>query len=579
MSAHSQSFISKYVFSLDHKVIGLQYMLTGFAMALVGGSLAMLIRLQLAWPGRQWPLLEAIFPEGFLGGIMAPEFYVSLVTMHGTIMVFFFISYVLVSGFGNYLVPLQVGAKDMAFPFLNMLSVWIAILSAIIMLLSFFAEGGAAAAGWTAYPPLSALQSAVPGSGMGQTLWILSMALFIVSFTMSGLNIIATVFSCRAPGMSMSRMPLTVWSYFVSAIVGVLAFPPLTAAAIMLLFDRHLDTSFFLPTGLVVAGELLPNTGGTPLLWQHLFWFLGHPEVYVLILPALGIIFDVMPSFTRKPVFGYNLTRNSYLAIAALSMIVWGHHMFVSGMSPYSGEYFTIATLIITFPSAIIGVNMLGSLWGGALRLKTPMLFCLGLIAFFGTGGFGGLFLGNAIADIQLHDSYFVVGHFHFMIGGVTLLATFAAVYYWFPKMFGRMLNERLGKIHFWLTIVSFYCIFLTQHFIGLAGTPRRYYAFLNYEFLEGISGYTFFVSIAGFVMGAAQLLFMFNFLWSMRRGERAGENPWQATTLEWTLPSPPPHLNWGEEPPEVHRWAYEYSPEDSDNEFLSQTADSVASR
>jgi cytochrome c oxidase subunit 1 len=398
MTHEPQGFIRKYVFSQDHKVIGIQYMLTGFLMALVGGGLAMLIRMQLAWPGRQWPWLAQLFPEGMLGGIMTPEFYISLVTMHGTIMVFFFISYVLVSGFGNYLVPLQVGATDMAFPFLNMLSYWFAFLSAVVMLSSFLAEGGAAASGWTAYPPLSAVASAVPGSAMGQTLWLLAMALFIFSFTMSGLNIIATVFSCRAPGMSMSRLPLTVWSYFTSAVVGVLAFPPLTAAAIMLLFDRHMGTSFFLPTGLVVAGELLPNQGGTPLLWQHLFWFLGHPEVYVLILPALGIIFDVMASFTRKPVFGYKLTRGSYLAIGAMSMVVWGHHMFVSGMSPYSGEYFTIATLVITFPSAIIGVNMLGSVWGGAMRLRTPMLFCLGLISFFGTGGFGGLFLGNAIA-------------------------------------------------------------------------------------------------------------------------------------------------------------------------------------
>jgi cytochrome c oxidase subunit 1 len=421
MSAHSQGFMRRYVFSTDHKVIGIQYIATGFAMAIVGGLLAMLIRLQLGWPGRSWPWLEKLFPQGMLGGIMAPEFYLSLVTMHGTIMVFFFISYVLVSGFGNYLVPLQIGAHDMAFPFLNMLSYWIGLVAALVALGSFWAEGGAAAAGWTAYPPLSAVASAVPGSQMGQTLWLLSMALFIASFTMSGLNIIATVLCLRAPGMSFWRLPLTVWSYFVSAAIGVLAFPPLTAAAVMLLLDRHLGTSFFLPTGLVVAGEHLTNQGGTPLLWQHLFWFLGHPEVYVLILPALGIVFDVLAPFTRKPVFGYRITTVCYLAIAGLSLIVWGHHMFVSGMSPFSGEYFSLVTLLITIPSAIIGVNMIGSVFGGALRLTTPMYFALGLIAFFGVGGFGGLFLGNATADIQLHDTYFVVGHFHFMIGGVTL--------------------------------------------------------------------------------------------------------------------------------------------------------------
>ncbi len=555
-------FWRRYVFSTDHKVIGIQYMVTGFLMAIVGGLLAMLMRMQLAWPQRQWGWLESLFPNGMAGGYMAPEFYISLVTMHGTIMVFFFISYVLVSGFGNYLVPLHVGARDMAFPFLNMLSFWIALASALVMLLSFFVEGGAAASGWTAYPPLSAIASAVPGSGMGQTIWLLSMALFIVSFTMSGLNIIVTVLTQRAPGMSLMRMPLTVWSYFVSAVVGVLAFPPLTAAAIMLLFDRHLGTSFFLPKGLVVAGQLQEYTGGTPLLWQHLFWFLGHPEVYVLILPALGLVFEILPAFTRKPIFGYRITVYCYLAIGALSMIVWGHHMFVSGMSPYSGEYFTIMTLVITVPSAIIGVNMLASLWGGALRLRTPMLFALGLIAFFGTGGFGGIFLGNATADIQLHDTYFVVGHFHFMIGGVTLLGTFAAVYFWFPKIFGRRMNETLGKAHFWLTIVSFYSVFLTQHFIGMTGMPRRYYSFKDYSFLESTHDLQVLVTLAAFVMGASQLLFMVNFCWSLLRGERAGENPWEATTLEWTLPSPPVHGNWPERPPQVSQWAYEYGPD-----------------
>jgi cytochrome c oxidase subunit 1 len=564
-------FVRKYVFSTDHKVIGIQYIVTGLLMAVVGGLLAMLIRLQLAWPGHQWPLLEKLFPNGMLGGIMAPEFYLSLVTMHGTIMVFFFISYVLVSGFGNYLVPLQVGAHDMAFPFLNMLSYWIAFLSAVVVLLSFLAEGGAAASGWTAYPPLSAVASAVPGSQMGQTLWLLSMALFIVSFTMSGLNIIATVLCLRAPGMGMMRVPLTTWSYFVSAVIGVLAFPPLTAAAVMLLFDRHLGSSFYLPSDLIIAGQLLPNEGGTPLLWQHLFWFLGHPEVYVLILPALGIVFDVVPAFTRKPIFGYRITAICYMAIAALSLVVWGHHMFVSGMSPFSGEYFSVVTLVITIPSAIIGVNMLGSLWGSSMRLTAPMLFALGLIAFFGTGGFGGIFLGNATADIQLHDTYFVVGHFHFMIGGVTLLGAFAAVYFWFPKMFGRLLNEKLGKLHFWLTITPFYCIFITQHFIGLAGMPRRYYAFINYEFLEPVTDFNVFITWSAFLLGAAQLIFLFNCVSSLLRGEVAGENPWGATGLEWTTPSPPPHGNWVQ-PPEVERWAYEYATDGGVEDFLSQS-------
>jgi cytochrome c oxidase subunit 1 len=567
------SFWRRWVWSTDHKVIGIQYIATGFAMAIVGGLLAMMIRLQLGWPGKSWPWLEKLFPQGMLGGIMAPEFYLSLVTMHGTIMVFFFISYVLVSGFGNYLVPLQIGARDMAFPVLNMLSYWIGLGAAIVALGSFWAEGGAAAAGWTAYPPLSAVASAVPGSHLGQTLWLLSMALFIASFTMSGLNIIATVLCLRAPGMSFWRLPLTVWSYFVSAAIGVLAFPPLTAAAVMLLLDRHLGTSFFLPTGLVVAGEHLPNQGGTPLLWQHLFWFLGHPEVYVLILPALGIVFDVLAPFTRKPVFGYRITTVCYLAIAGLSLIVWGHHMFVSGMSPFSGEYFSVVTLLITIPSAIIGVNMLGSVFGGALRLTTPMYFALGLIAFFGVGGFGGLFLGNATADIQLHDTYFVVGHFHFMIGGVTLLATFAAVYFWFPKMFGRRLGETLGKLHFWLTLLPFYTIFLSQHFIGLAGMPRRYYAFVDYQFLEPVRHWNVLISAAAFTLGAAQLLFAANVVWTLARRRAVEVNPWQASTLEWTTTSPPPHGNWAQ-PPTVHRWAYEYAAEGpAGTDFVPQHA------
>ena len=504
MTTHDapQSFIRRYVFSTDHKVIGIQYILTGLVMAIVGAFLAVLIRLQLGWPTTPKAFLGELFPVGMPSGIMTPEFYLAIVTMHGTIMVFFFISYVLVSGFGNYLVPLHIGARDMAFPLLNMLSYWVAFLSAIVMLLSFLVEGGAAAAGWTAYPPLSAIAGAVPGSGLGQSVWLLSMALFIASFTMSGLNIVATIFSLRAPGMSMMRMPITAWTYFISAILGVIAFPPLTAAAIMLLFDRHLGTSFFLPAGLVVGNELLPHQGGSPLLWQHLFWFLGHPEVYVLILPALGIAADILPVFTRKPVFGYRISVYSLIAVGALSMIVWGHHMFVSGMSPFTGEYFSLATLTITVPMAIYGVNMLGSIWGGAVRLTSPMVWALGVVALFGTGGFGGIYLGNATADMQLHDTYFVVGHFHLMIGGVTLFATFAGLYYWFPKMFGRSMNELAGKAHFWATFIPFFSIFFGQHFLGLQGMPRRYYAFDTYEFLETTHATNTFISVLAILAG-----------------------------------------------------------------------------
>lgn len=568
MTHEPTSFWSRYVFSQDHKVIGIQYIVTGFAMAFLGGFLAMLMRLQLAWPEGNWPIFGKLMADG----VMAPELYIAIVTMHGTIMVFFFISYALVSGFGNYLIPIQIGAKDMAYPLLNMLSYWVAFLSVIVLLLSFFAEGGAAASGWTAYPPLSALESAVPGSGMGQTLWLLAMALFIVSFTMGGLNFIATIFCMRAPGLSMSRLPLTVWSYLISTVLGVLAFPALTAGAIMLLFDRHAGTSFYLPAGLVVSGEALLNEGGTPLLWQHLFWFLGHPEVYVLILPAIGIVFEILPAFTRKPVYGSRLTVWSYIGMGTLGMIVWAHHMFVSGMSPFSGEYFSVATLLITIPATIIGINMLASLWGGKIQLKTPMLFAIGLIALFGGGGLGGLFLGNATADIQLHDTYFVVGHFHLMIGGVTLLGLYGAIYFWFPKMFGRMLNERLGKIHFWLTFVCYYTIFVLQHFVGLTGMPRRYYAFTDYEFLQEALPYNVFISWFAFVMGISQLIFVVNVVYSLRKGEKAPVNPWQATTLEWTLPSPPPHGNWGSDVPRVHRWAYEYSADGAEDDYTLQT-------
>ena len=565
-------FLRRYVFSTDHKIIGIQYILTGLLMAVVGSLLAVMIRLQLGWPTHQWGLLGRLFPTGMSSGIMTPEFYLALVTMHGTIMVFFFISYVLVSGFGNYLIPLQVGARDMAYPFLNMLSYWVALVSALVMLASFFVAGGAAAAGWTAYPPLSAVWNAVPGSAWGQTFWLLAMALFIASMTMSGLNFVATIFSLRAQGMAMMRMPLTVWSYFISAIMALLAFPPLTAAAVMLLFDRHFGTSFFLPSGLVVSGQVLPNQGGSPLLWQHLFWFLGHPEVYVLILPALGIANDVLPVFTRKPMSGYRIQVYCLIAVGVLGMVVWGHHMFVSGMSPFSGEYFSVATLTITLPMAIFGVNMMASLWGGTLRLTTPMLFALGTIGFFGTGGIGGLFLGNATADMQLHDTYFVVGHFHFMIAGVTLLGTFTAIYFWFPKMFGRFMNEALGKAHFWLTFVPFFTVFFMQHFLGLQGMPRRYYAFSTYEFLKPTTGQNVIISIAALILTGGQLVFLANFCWSLLKGRSAEANPWHATTLEWTVPSPPPHGNFGHVLPVVHRWPYEYSVEGCAADHTPQT-------
>lgn len=567
-----QGFMRRYIFATDHKVIGIQYILTGLVMGLVATGLSILIRLQMAWPTHQWPLLEALLPRAYEGGILAPEFYLTMVTMHGTLMVFFVISLILVSGFGNLVIPLQIGARDMAYPFLNMLSYWTVVPACLIMLASFLVEGGAAAGGWTAYPPLSALPQTLAGSGMGQTLWLLAMALFIVSFTMGSLNFLTTILNLRAVGMSMMRMPMTVWTLFISSILGILAFPALTAAAIMLLLDRHGGTSFFLPEGLIVGGVVLDYGGGTPLLFQHLFWFLGHPEVYVLVLPALGIAFDVIATFGRRPVFGYRTTVVSLLVIAVMSMIVWGHHMFTSGMNPYVGEYFSIMTVLITLPFAVIGLNLIASLWRAEIRLSTAMLFALGLISALGTGGLGGLYLGTAAADIYFHDSVFVVGHFHFMIGVVTGFGIFAGTYYWFPKLFGRHMNETLGKVHFWLTTGPVFVAFISMHYLGLAGALRRLYDPTSYASFEPLQGWNVWISVELFIAAGAQLIFLGNFAWSVFAGRKAEKNPWQGASLEWTTASPPPHGNW-DELPTVHRGPYEYRTNSSAEGYVPQNA------
>jgi cytochrome c oxidase subunit 1 len=563
MSAHPEpGFWGRCVFSRDHKVIGIQYLVTAMAMALLGGALAVVIRIQLAWPGS--------------AGV-APEQYLSLVTMHGTIMIFFVVSLALSSGLGNIVIPLQIGARDMAYPLLNMLSFWVIVPACFLMIASFFVEGGAAASGWTAYPPLSALKGAVPGSGLGQTLWLLAMALFIVSFTMGGLNYVTTIFTLRAPGLSMMRLPLTIWTYLVASVLGLLAFPALTAAAIMLLLDRHAGTSFFLPAGLLVGGKIQPHQGGTPLLFQHLFWFLGHPEVYVLVLPAVGIAFDAAAAFTRRPPHGYRITVYALVVIGVLSMIVWGHHMFTSGMNPWLGKYFSIATLLITLPFAVLGVNLVASLWRARMRLTTSMLWVLALVSAIGTGGLGGLYLGNASADIHFHDSYFVVGHFHLMIGVVTLSGTFAGLYYWFPKLFGRRLSEGLGRIHFWLTIVPMIGIFTLMHFQGLGGLLRRYYEFPQ-EYAQPMKGLNPLLTILAVTTVVAQLLFLVNFFRSIRKGSPVGANPWEATTLEWSAPSPAPHGNWPGAPPEAVRGPYEYaSSNGTDFQLQSGSAEKAA--
>ena len=572
MTHAEQGFWARHVFSTDHKTIGKQYLLTAFVMAVFGTAWSILIRMQLSWPDASWPLLGRLLPGLYEGGVLLPEYYLSLVTMHGTIMIFFVISFALLSGFGNFIIPLHVGARDMAYPFLNMLSYWTIVPACLLMLGSFLVEGGAAAGGWTAYPPLSALPEALPGSGLGQTLWLLAMALFIVSFTMGSLNFITTILNLRTRGMTMLRLPLTIWTFFISSILAILAFPALTAAAIMLLLDRHGGTSFFLPEGLVLGGRLLSNEGGTPLLFQHLFWFLGHPEVYVLALPAVGIAFDVVATFGRRPVFGYRTSVGSLIVIAALSMIVWGHHMFTSGMNPYLGEYFSIATVAITIPFAVLGLNLIASLWRAQIRLNSAMLFALAIIAAIGIGGLGGLWLGTAAADMYLHDSYFVVGHFHLMIGMVTGFGVFAGCYYWFPKMFGRRMNETLGRVHFWLTIVTVFPAFVAMHYLGIGGHLRRLYDPTAYDYAVPTQSFNVLISFALFVAVAAQLVFLFNFCWSLFRGRQTNENPWECATLEWTTASPPPHLNW-EELPVVHRGPYDYRVDGAGEGYWPQTA------
>jgi cytochrome c oxidase subunit I len=570
---HKESFISKYVFSYDHKMIGKQYMITALVWALIGMLLSWVMRIQLAYPGQQLPILESVLGRYAEGGILAPEFYIAMMTMHGTIMVFFVLTAGLIGTFGNFLIPLQIGARDMAFPFLNMLSYWTFFLASVIMLLSFFVESGPAAAGWTAYPPLSAIASAIPGSGAGQSLWLASIGMFIVSSLFGSLNYIVTVLNLRTKGMTMGRMPLTVWAIFIAAILGLLAFPVLLAGAIMLLLDKHLATSFFIPGGLYIGDSLLSYEGGSPILWQHIFWFFGHPEVYIVALPALGICSEVIATYARKPLFGYKAMVVSLLAIAFLSFIVWGHHMFVSGMNPFLGSVFVLTTILIAVPSAVKVFNWLATLWRGRIQFSPAMLFSIGLVSLFITGGLTGIFLGNAPIDIQLHDTYFVVAHFHFVMGAAALFGIFAGIYHWFPKMYGRMMSTIWGKIHFWLTFIGIYLIFFPMHFMGTTGVPRRYYAFTEFEYTMQFGGMNEFITIAALVTGAAQLIFLFNFFGSMFFGKKTVTNPWNATTLEWTTEDAKPgHGNWKGEIPIVYRGPHEYSVPDARNDYTMQS-------
>jgi cytochrome c oxidase subunit 1 len=569
---HEGNFWTTYIFSQDHKVIAKQFLISGMFWALFGGLLSVIFRLQLGFPDMslEWlrPMLGGwITPEGKLD----PEFYLALVTMHGTIMVFFVLTAGLSGTFSNFLIPLQIGARDMASGFMNMLSYWFFFLSSVVMMSSFFLETGPAGGGWTVYPPLSALPQAIQGSGLGMTLWLVAMALFIVSTLLGGINYITTVINMRTRGMSFTRMPLTIWAFFFTAIIGLLSFPVLFAAALLLIFDRSFGTSFFL-SDIYIGGEALTNVGGSPILFQHLFWFLGHPEVYIVLLPALGITSEIIATNSRKPIFGYKAMIGSMLFIAILSFIVWAHHMFVTGMNPFLGSIFMLLTLIIAVPSAVKIFNYVTTLWKGNIRFTSAMLFSIGLVSFFLTGGITGIFLGNSAIDIQLHDTYFVVAHFHLVMGSASFFGMLAGIYHWFPKMFGRMMNEKLGYIHFWLSFVGVYMVFFPMHYIGIAGFPRRYYSFTNFETFSGFTDLNTLVSIAAVFTLTAQLIFLFNFFYSIFRGKLASANPWKSTTLEWTTPRLPGHGNWPGEIPAVYRWPYDYSKPGAKDDYIPQT-------
>jgi cytochrome c oxidase subunit 1 len=572
-------FLRKYVFSADHKVIGKQYYFLALFSVLIGMTLSWLMRIHVVWPNAHLWGLGRLSPTGAPGGLMTPEYYLSLVTIHGTIMVFFVLTTAPQSGFGNYFLPIQLGAEEMAFPRLNMLSFWVTLAALLVLLSSFFIAGGPPLSGWTAYPPLSALgKIAGPGEGAGQTLWIVSIALFCVGALLSSINFIATTLDLRARGMKLMRMPLTSWGWFITAILSLLSFTVLLAAGVMLLLDRSAGTSFFIPGGLIVSDKVITgHSGGSPLLWQHLFWFFGHPEVYIAILPGMGITSHILSCFSRKPVFGYKAMVYASLAIGAMGFMVWGHHMFVSGMNPYSGFAFSVLTMAIAVPSAIKTFNWLGTMWGGRLRLTTAMLFAIGFFSMFVSGGLSGIFLGQAPVDVQLHATYFVVGHFHLVMGVAAVFGIFAGTYFWFPKMFGRMMNETLGKIHFVITFVGAYCIFMPMYYLGLEGNVRRYSEFVD-QFMKPLMPIHEFMTVAALVTGAAQLIFLFNLFWSMAKGRQAEDNPWEATTLEWTIPSPAPFGNFGGRLPAVHRGAYEYSVPGAARDYIMQDAPAAAS-
>jgi len=568
---HKDTFITKYIFSIDHKMIAKQYLISGLLMGIIGVVLSLFFRMQLAWPEQSFEIFKIFLGEKMApGGVMRNDIYLALVTIHGTIMVFFVLTAGLSGTFSNLLIPLQIGARDMASGFMNMLSFWMFFVSCIVMIASLFVESGPASAGWTIYPPLSAIEEAIPGSGMGMTLWLVSMAIFIASSLMGSLNYIVTVINLRTEGMTMTRLPLTVWAFFVTAIIGVISFPVLFSAALLLIFDRSFGTSFYL-SDIFIKGEVLHYQGGSPVLFEHLFWFLGHPEVYIVLLPALGITSEVIATNSRKPIFGYRAMIASIIAIAFLSTIVWGHHMFISGMNPFLGSVFTFTTLLIAIPSAVKAFNYITTLWKGNLQLNPGMLFSIGLVSTFITGGLTGIILGDSTLDINVHDTYFVVAHFHLVMGISALYGFFAGVYHWFPRMFGRMMNKTQGYIHFWVTAVCAYGVFFPMHFIGMAGLPRRYYTNSNFPLFDELADTNVLITVFALVGSAFQLVFFWNFFYSIFRGKKAPMNPWRSNTLEWTAPVEHMHGNWPGEIPAVHRWPYDYSKPGHDEDFVPQ--------
>ncbi|MEP7171330.1 MAG: cbb3-type cytochrome c oxidase subunit I, partial [Bacteroidota bacterium] len=569
---HHDTFWTKYVFSQDHKMISKQFLITAVLMAFLAMGMSMIFRIQLAWPDKPMPWLSSVIGNLAEDGHIKQEAYLAFVTIHGTIMVFFVLTGGLSGTFSNLLIPFQCGARDMASGFLNMLSYWFFFASCTVMCASLFTETGAASGGWTVYPPLSAVQTAMPGSGIGMTLWLVSMALFIFSALLGGINYITTVINLRTKGMAMTRLPLTIWAFLITAILGVLSFPVLFAAALLLIFDRSFGTSFFI-SDIYINNEALPHSGGSPILYQHLFWFLGHPEVYIVLLPALGLASEIISVNSRKPIFGYKAMIGSMLVIAFLSFVVWGHHMFITGMNPFLGSVFVFTTLLVAIPSAVKVFNYIATLWRANIQITPAMLFAIGLVSFFISGGLTGIILGDSALDINLHDTYFVVAHFHIVMGASAIFGMLAGVYHWFPRMFGRLMNKKLGYAHFWITIVAVYGVFFPLHFMGLAGVPRRYYANTAYEGFDNLLNINVLVTTVALIGGIGQLIFAFNFFYSIFRGKKSPQNPWGSNTIEWTSPIEKQlHGNWAGPTPTVYRWPYDYGKPGAVEDFIPQT-------